>query len=715
MRGDKASDRSDPAFWVQEMNACIKRNKVQMDRFVRFARWYRGDLSDIVDPDATPTLENRWEINLDNMHLFVTDAAIASLFFRNPRFAIRSPSGRAGGIWTPALARIEAMMLNDTIEQIGYFRQARRRLLDARLGPFGVLKITYDCDMVVDHETIENARTEAQLENQAFVTASTAGEALSAMVATESQIHSAHIDVHQELLAMAQRGEVPLPKPAIKYLRKHIKKHESMRSSETPTEFARDASIVCRRVNPLHFFYDTSVDDIWDARWYCHSYFIRMADAKGNSRFSRKARDECAAASDRWQRNGVTMHQYVPTPGTFDSHDELVLVNEVYDRVDGTIREFFEGGSEMACEREFTLRSVQPNGPYSILMFKPDPLEAAGLPPPIAWEAEQSATTALQSASVAAAIAGSRAGTVYNGAFVDPADMERIENRKMGDNLRLNLPGGNDADIRKAFAPAPTVELKEQTLVMRSDVRSRISQSSGLGSQKTLSGDRSGSATEAAITSGAADAISEDQAAILDDASAYDGKMIVRLTRKCVPKAKVVEVCGDEAIEVYPDQWADRDIVNDRNVYPIPGSSRRRQTSIDSKLTMDGIVAASSVPAMAGPSGQSAILEMLRRWFEDQGLSGIDWESVDAEQKAQAMMQQMMMGGAPGAPGATGAPPEGGGEPPSESPQDAARRPSEMSEPSVAGQAQGAANAGGGRIPTGAGQGDNYRFVRGKV
>lgn len=713
MKGDKKAQREDPAFWVQEMNACIKRNKAQMDRYIRFCKWYRGNLSDVVDPDATPTLERDWESNLDNMHMFVTDAAIASLFFRNPRFVIRAPSGRTSGVWTPALARVETTMLNDTIEQIGYFRQARRRLLDARLGPFGVLKITYDCDMVVDQDTIDDARTEAAEENRLFLTATSPETFAASMRAEESQIHSAHKDVHEELLAMAERGEVPIPRAAIQYLKKHIKIHEKMRKSEQPTEWARDAAIVCRRVNPLNFFYDTAPDDMADSRWYCHSYLMRKADALRNTEFDKKARDECSEARDRWTRNGVTMHQNLLEPGSFDTADELVMMNEVYDRVDGTIREFFEGGTTMAREREFTLRSVQPNGPYSILMFKPDPLEAAGLPPPIAWEAEQSATTALQSASVAAAIAGSRAGTVYNKQAVDPKDMERIEQRKLGDNLPLSMPGG-DADIRKAFAPAPTVELKEQTLVMRSDVRGRISQSSGLGSQRTLSGDRSGSATEAAITSGAADAIAEDQAAILDDASAYDGKMIVRLTRKCVPKSKVVEVCGDEAIEVYPEEWADRDIVNDRNVYPVPGSSRRRQTSIDAKLTMDGIVAASSVPAMAGPAGQSAVLEMLRRWFEDQGLSGIDWDAVDSEQKAQAMMQQMMMGGAP--PGTGGEPPSPGGSPPPQSaPQEAAARPSEMTEPSVAGQAQGAANAGGGRMPTGAGQGDAYRFVRGKV
>lgn len=708
MREPTRSERETPQFWTRELNACIKRNQPQIDRYIRFCRWYRGNLEDLIDPDATPNLNRPWQSSLDNMHTFVTDAAIAQMFFRNPRGAIRTP-GIGWGVWTPGLARVEATMLNDTVEQIGYFRRARRRLLDARNGGFGILKISYDCDMVVDMETIESAREEAANENKAFMLGNP-----KAMEAREDQIHSAHIDSHRELLALAERGEVMLPKSAIKYLKKHIKHHEDMRTTERPTETARDAMIVVRRVSPLDFYYDVTVDDIADSRWFCHTYLMRKVDALANMRFKKTARESVSESPDRWVRAGVNSPSNIPTTGSFDNSDVMVRVYEVFDRVEGVIREFFEGGEEMADQREFTMRSVQPSGPYSILMFKPDPLEAAGIPPPIAWESEQATTTALQSAMVSAAITSSRARGVFDKSAIDPEKVEEIVNGPTGAWFPVDMMGNPNKTIKDVMTEAPTVKIDQQTLAIRSDVRGRISQSSGLGSQRTLSGDKSGSATEAAITSGAADAISEDQAAVLDDASAYDFKMIVRLTRKCMTKAQVVEVVGPDAMKWYPETWADRDIVNDRNVYVVPGSSRRRSTDVQSKLTVDFITGMAALPALQTPSGQSLILEAARRVADDMGLAGLDWEAVDAAQKAMAMMQQQLAMQGDG----DGNDPESESEDKGESQpggKKKRKRPSEMTEPSMAGQAQGMANVGGGRIATGASAGDQQRMMRAKA
>ncbi len=695
------SEREMPAYWVREMNACIKRNQTEIDRYVRHCNWYRGNLNDLIDPDAAPKLDEPWRASLDNMHTFVTDASIAQMFFRNPRFAIRSP-GPGRGVWTPGLARVEATMLNDTIEQIGYFRRARRRLLDARNGPYGILKITYDCDMVVDMETIEAAREEAANENKAL----SLGRPKQ-MEAREDQIHSAHIDAHRELLALMERGEVQAPKSLVKYLRKHIAVHEAMRTSERPTETARDAEIVVRRVSPLDWYYDVTVDDIADSRWFCHTYLMRKVDALANNRFSQKSRDAVADAPSRWVRQGVNMPRGL-TDDTFDNSDVMVRVYEVFDRVEGVIREFFEGGDGMADQRDFTMKSVQPSGPYSILMFKPDPLEAAGISPPIAWAAEQHADAALQAAIVSAAIEGSKARGVFDKTAIPPEKVEEIVNGPSGTWFGVDLPPNRD-DIRKVMAEAPTVQLQDQTLAVRADVRGRIAQSSGLGSQRTLSGDKAGSATEAAITSGAADAISEDQASVLDDASAYDGKMIVRLTRKCKTKAQVVEVVGPEAEKWYPETWADRDIVNDRNVYPVPGSSRRRSTDIQSKLTTEFIVGIAALPALQTPQGQSLILEASRRVADDMGLAGLDWDAVDEAQKAMALLQQQMaMAGAGQQPGGESGEKKGEGE--KKKPK--GKRPSEQTEPSVAAQQQGMANVGGGRVATGASAGDQVDLMR---
>lgn len=718
MREDRESTRSEPEFWMREINSCIKRNQPEIDRYIRNVQKYRGFMENLTDPNATQGLLPH-QTSLDNLHTFVTDASIAQMFFRNPRFAIRTPSGGSNGIFTPALARVETIALNDTIEQIGYFRRARRRLLDARNGPFGVLKITYDVDTVYDSEKIEDARMAAEAENAAFL----AGDVKALSRAREDQLHSVYIAARENLLAILQRNQVPVPKSVTAHVKNSIKYHTAMLRSETPTETIRSANIVCRRVNPLDFFYDITVDDIADSRWFCHTYLMRKVDALTNDTFDKKAREEISESAERWVRPGFRDQGGLGklSTGTFDNADTMVRVNEVTDLVSGKIRDFFEGGTMMAREREFTMRSVQPSGPYSILMFKPDPIEAAGISPPVAWEAEQDAATALQSAVVNAAIESSRPHGAFDKNTISAEEVERITHSATGEWFGLDLKP--EDDIRRVMGPAPEIQISEQTVGIRSDLRSRISQSSGLGGQRALSGDKSGSATEAAITSGAAEAISEDQAAIHDDCVAYDGKMILRLNRKCKPKAQIVEDVGPIALQVYPEDkadgstgFADKDIVNDRSCYVVPGSSRRRSTSVDAKLTMDGLTATAALPFMQSPTGASLVIEALRRWFEDQGISGLDWEAVDEEQKMQAMLMQqqaqMMMGGGGSVlPGPGSAPPPGGA--PSGGPPQ--KRPSEMTEPSEAGQLQGTANVGGGRVATGASAGDQQRMMRTKA
>lgn len=705
MKGDKSSDRESPSFWERELQACVKRLNPAMTNFVRFARWYEGNVTDLIDPNAAPNLNRTFEQSLDNMTSLVTDTAIADMFFRAPRFTVRCPFGQERGVFTPGLAAAETALLADQVKQTRYFHRARRRLLDARLGPLGVLKITYDRDIAVNSDDIDEARIEAGAENKALMIRGPGTTKNPTLDARENQLHSVHIDQHKQLLAEMERGVVPSTKALRKYLRKHIELHEAMRHSERPTETIRDASLVIRRVNPLEFFYDVTVDDISDIRWCAHTYLARKIDVMNRDDYDKEARNAVAEAQDRWVRQNIAFPGVVPTTGSFDTSDAMVRVYEVIDLVDGVVREYADGGAKMLREKPYTMKTIQPSGPYSILMFKPSVFEACGVPPPTAWSAEQAAVTALASAHTAAAIEGCRARGFYNSSVIDSKQVEEARQAPTGAWVPVQV--SPDVDIGKAFASVPEVAPSEHALMARGQMIASIMQRSSLGSQKLLGGDRSDSATEAAIVAGASDSLSEDQAAIVDEASAFDAQMMVRVMRKTYPKAKVAEIVGQKLGSWWPEDgtWADADIVNDRGVDVVPGSSRRRNTAVDAKLMLEFLTVASSSPAMQGPAGQGVLIEAFRRYAEDQGISGLDWESVQAEYAA-----TQAMGGMPGgAPGAGG----GEGEPTEEAEDGGEQRESEMTEPSSASLLQGAANIGGGRLSTGASRGDRTRLLRG--
>ena len=707
---DSRAERGRTDYWVREMNACVKRAGPQIERYTRFVRWYRGYTQDMIDEDATPGLDYQWQQNLDNMTTFVTDSTIADLFFRNPTFTVECPYGMQRGVFTPALARIETTNLKDKIEQIGYFRKKRRQILDARLGPYGVLKWTYNVgDWVVDMESIEAARLEAKAEIAGFL----AGNAR-ALSAKESQNHAVHIDEKSRLLAEAERGVIQLPRAAMKFLRKHLKEHDFMRGSERPTEVARNMSIVCLRQNLLNWFYDPTVDDMDQCRWFASASLHRKVDVMASTRYSAKAKQALNEAQDHYIRSDVVMPGGVISTGSFDGSEVLIRIYEVVDLVDGVIREFAEGGQIMLDEREYTMRDIQPHGPYNILMFKQDPQEAAGIPPPVAWESPQAAATALASVNVAVAqLALPR--VLCNERTISPELAQKIHHDTTGMMTPIpNIPMGEK--LAEQFAQAPMAELSPTNMSVLMDVRSQINQLSGRGGQKNLSGDRSGSATEAAIVSGASDSIADDMGAILDRSCIDDAQMIVRLCRKVEQKIQVIETCGPEAEQWYPEFWSSLDILNDRGVTIVPSSSRRRNTDVQSKLAIEGLTAAMAIPAMQLPEGQAIAVEILRRWFDDHGIAGLPWDNLQGAMRLaaemQAMQAQMGMGGEDG----DGEDAESEGEDATEDGGNVVpMRPSEMSEPSAASQAQGSANVGGGRIATGASRGDVQRLMRGKA
>jgi len=230
--------RESPAFWMRMVSASAKRRETVNLEYGRFCRRFRGDLSDLIDPKDLET--ERWRASLENLTSSVTIASLADLFFRDPRFNVK-PVYSGHPVFTAAFCRCEKTYLDHTLKVAEFRRKARRCLVDALLGELGIGKVTMDSDVVLDEEVIEAAKAEAREEMIAFLQHGTE------MKAREEQIHSVHLEVKEGMLAAAERGQIQVPRSALRYIRKHLKVHGLMRSTRGTTSTTRGRTIAPMR------------------------------------------------------------------------------------------------------------------------------------------------------------------------------------------------------------------------------------------------------------------------------------------------------------------------------------------------------------------------------------------------------------------------------------------------------------------------------------
>lgn len=702
----EASSRESGAYWFQSIDASYKRREKQNERYARYVRWHGGDLSDVVDPTVIATGQRRWESNLENMTNLATLEAMADLFFRMPRIVVKSPYPESQDpMFSPQLARVQTAYLKHILKTTGFRKKARRALQDALLGGMGILKITVDCELAQDEELIRAAIMEAKQEMNDFLVHGVRP------VAREDQIHSIHHEIKSQYVRQADRGEIALPRPSVKYLRRHLREHESMKTTERPTETIRSASLRVRRVNPLDFFYDPTVDDMDDTSWRGCRFLMRKADVLADEKLNEEARAQIQTTTDRW----VTK-RYMPrvlTPGSFDVPDDMVMIYEIFDLVDQK-RRWYSDGVEIPLldEDRGDLRELQALGPFRELIFVPDPMEGNGIAPPAAFEAEQAAATHITSATVLAAIQ-SLPRTMFNSRDIDAATAQRIWAAGAAEFIPVEPKGAVDKPLEDCFASVPPAKIEPQNLLVKSDMIRGIERRSGLGTGKLQGGESATTATGAALGADASNAISEDRGATVDEWVEFCGGDLLKLGRRFVPKIEVVQVCGEEAATYWPDSWALEDAANLAGADIISGSSRRRNTAVDQQQSMEMVAGMAANPAFQGPSGLQMQVQMYRLIAEDSGITTLDWSAVEREAALMAQMNAAGMG-AGAKPGEEEEGGEGdGGEGSAPSPAGEDQDPRAQGTTQENDIAQGIANVGGGQVTTHAGVGDKIRMLRG--
>lgn len=675
----------DVARWDKLREEYFNQNKDGLEKFRDYARIFAGDTRDL-ELQVERKFNVRGVVAANHINLN-TRVSRANLFHHNPTFIATPPTSFATRVFTPSLARVETVLLNDWAIEVNLYDEMRRALIDGLLGPKMVMKLGYAADVGVDTDMVAREQEHAQREDRAFVTGAGRPRVM------RMDLHSTHVAQHTRTLALIQSGDIQLPAAQVKKLREHIEEHRDMASEfgERPTETVREETIFCKRRNPMKTFGDFEADTLQERTWVGEALVRRVDEVKADPRYRPGVRRLVEPVDFAAVEDLTGQLDKADRRGSRDGPYEMTIVYEIVDLKKNQVITYAHNSKEPLRVVPYSLARILPSGPFIETSFLENPLTGRGVPLPSAYEAHQMAATVLETLI----IVGAKRAVPKLGLLAGVLSSDEIEewrNGSVGAVIQLaNLPNG--LKVSDVIMDMPTPKLDPQVFAAADRQKAAIAQHSGLGEGRSMSGDNSELATEVAVREQAADALSEDTMATVDNFLGQIGRGALRLMRKFKTPAQVAEIAGDEALKHWPPGgFADRDIVNDRGVDIVPGSSRRKNSAMKMKSIVEGYSIIAKDPLVPA----ELRVAMLSELFDALGITTVDWDSIQKQMQMMQLAELQGGGGGQAQPGAEG---EGGNAAVSDR---SGRRGETPGAGEASGAAQGAANVGGGRAGRGA-------------
>lgn len=705
-----SNDRKSPAFWDNENREYVKvADDVDRD-YREFCRRFRVDksLSAGASADAAPA-------RFGEMTQFRARMTRADLMFRCPR-PIVAPPAYERGVFTPTLARVRTLLLQDFVQEADYYREFRRCGLNLALGYRGVVKVGCDQDGKLGPRELRRERQRADDEFLAYVQGPAQGPGSRPPRIRKGDSHLTHVVQHAQVIAAAERGELPLPDEAIDVMKAHVADHSRM-LVRRETESHRYGRVWIRNVDLALYSHDPWATRPYDREWHAEDFTERMEEAGDNPEYDKRAVAELAPVKVRRSRRDGAAAEGRDSKDSIQTLDLRFRCREVIDLVEMRVVRYQPGGTRPLSVKDYVQGRILPSGPYEEFSLVEDPEESWGVCPPKAGEDSQEAVSELMDVATETVRRGVPM-QFFNAANIDEDILLAIQNGTVAQMIPVRgLPPG--ADMSKMIAQVAPAEISQQNFAVIGDHRNVSAQQSGLGGTREQAQVQSKTATEALIMGNASSALADDSGGGCDDFQARILAKVARLQGGCYTQRQVVDIVGEIALR--PGGWpaqglADDDVRNDRGVSVVPGSSQRNSSAVVTAAIKEMTTSFQASPlAMVMPK---TLAELYERWARSLGQYGLGFDQVgevatlEQQMAEQAAMAQAQAGGDPNAEpgvseGAPGAGPTGGAG--------AAPRPAEAAGGATpAGQGGGMMNraGGGGRVPTGAGVGDNPRIDR---
>lgn len=623
------NERQTPAFWMDRIKAWQAHVDREMHQYRKYARWFEGDSTDLYTA-ATEGLhvDSNGELPGNMMGLVVRQSR-AQLMYRAPQFLVKPPPTLSTRIFTSDLARTETLLLNDSMQEDDLFNEGRRTLLDGLLGPLMVFKLGYGFKSAVDHEKFEAQTKHAEAEGLEILQGGRPA------LDKKNDDHEIHIDVHESMLALHDRGDLELEEPQLKWLKAHLKNHrkEAKTQGVRPTENIRNQHVWARRVHPEAYFEDPWAEREGDIEWRGEMFMKTVREAKANKKYDQTAVSEIRPMqSKRYPRSEEAgMDSYAVGGSEAQSgfpDEEMWLGYEVIDLVEGKVITFAQDGGTPLLVEEYTWSDILPSGPYVRENgFAESPISCRGIPQPTAYEYHQICATRLM------LIIAETADKMVPGVFVDAqaiSDENEAKRLQEGDIGGVTfLRGLGQKKVQDIAGAKPVPELSSQLFEALSLHLRMIERLSGLGAARLAGGDRSGTATASAIVSESTTTMAEDMAAVFDNFMQRMARAKLRLMRRYYTPRTVAELVGaDDALGkieanpmnggivsapvIWPEAWSTRDIRNDRGVSVVPGSAQRNTSETYKRQLVEAAGLLLQMPTLPPEAAEELVQQILR-------------------------------------------------------------------------------------------------------
>lgn len=678
----------EPQYWDDQRRACEAYNEDDRRDYRRFAAWLVGQETDQNGSRLRGKL-GRSRGPLSNLISLAIRVARSNLFYRSPRFMVQDLPTLGGKGNGKKIAQIETMMLDDAVDECDLYTEGRRCILDGLIGPEMVMKVGYTSDVGVDFDRIEAERKHASAEGEAIRAGGRPRRG-------EDDADCVHMEEHQRQIAMAEEGSWPTDEGSLAYLKKHYKAHEDAlkKFGDRPLETVRFESLIVERVSPMKWWRDMTASRPAERSWVQESFLRLVDDVRENPNYEPGARKEVQATdSGEDGADALGKDGYARDP--VRSPDDYVTIYEVVDLRRSKILTFASGGKKCLRVRDYKDQRTFPGGPYITGSFLEDPITDCGVAMPRIYEGHQDILSQWDDVGAKTLMRGVPVKVVKKG-VLDADTLKKLQNnRRVPDSWVVASDLGANDDINKVIQQLDPPAIPEFLFALRRVQESGIERQTG-GSAQLGGGDTSKTATASATVQESSSNISEDLASVMDNFLSRIGRGMVRVMRR-YPESKVSEIYGEGAVGVWP-KWSERAICRDRGVSVVPGSSRRKNLAVEQKLLTDLYVAVQSNPNIGVEVG----VELFRRVLDASGVFNVDLSGMQEMMQRQEI-EGLMPGGGSGA--------EGGAAPPSGKDR-ASRRSKARGSGAPSDQRGGLANAGGGRVPTGASAGDKGRMMR---
>ena len=691
---EKSADIDDPQLWLDRVRSYRDYNKTPLDDHARFSRWYAGNQEELRQTLVLLTGDKRMGTAPLANHVHINTCSLLSeLMFRAPRAYVSPQTNFGPGVFSKKLAAIETTLINDLIDETDFYGEGRRAIVDGLVGPMMIAKVGYSNEIAQDDEMMEAEKRHAQVEDMAIIGGGRPK-------VSNTDYHPGHIEQHTATLAQMENGTIPVPAAALRYLKKHIKFHEEAATEDgrRPLETVRHESVFIERTSPQRFACDPMASSPSRRRWVGEWFMRPIEDVRNDRRYDREARKHVVASDV----SELDADETKRTRNSEQCGEDFALLFEGVDLVQGKVVTFAKGSETLLRFVDYADIRIRPAGPYITASFVMDPLRDAGFSLPRIYEGHQEMASYMATL-IAIQARRSMSSLAVPAGKLTPADIESIKRGVPAALLQLKgLNPGETLDqiIQRVPAPEPTPAM----FAAKQDAEFAAARFAGLGEAKTGGGDTSKTATASAIVDQSVSGLSDDRASVLDDWMTRIFRDSLRVMRKRYGQNKVADIVGPVALDEdgWPVMWSERDIVRDKGVSVIPGSSKRKNAAVDVKLLTELLTVGTQIPALM--QSPTILVELFRRVSESAGVFNLDLGEAEDAAKMQAI-QQLMAGG--GQPEQSGMPEQGGqGMPPRQSKDPSKANPNRRArtrgEGTPSAVNQGAQNVGGGRIPGGA-------------